>query len=226
MGKKVELILLVLAVAVLVMVSKNLEKYVSSDKVDVKENTVIIDPGHGSSDPGKVGVNGALEKDVNLKIAKKVKKMLEKKNIQVVMTREKDEAAAELDSGNKKIEDMKKRVKLINDTRPEIVVSIHQNSYHEPEIHGAQVFYYSHSEDGEKAAKIMQEALLSCDKENTRQAKANDTYYLLKKTEVPTIIVECGFLSNPAEAEKLVTEEYQKAVADAIVTGIETCMRD
>ena len=115
-------------------------------------------------------------------------------------------------------------MKLIND--PQFAVSIHQNSYHEESIHGAQVFYYKHSAEGEQLAAVMQKALLAIDKENRRQAKADDTYYLLKRTEVPTIIVECGFLSNREEAEKLVTDEYQQQVAEAIVKGIEACMKD
>lgn len=226
MRKKIELGVLLLVIAGLAVLSRNLGKYVTSDKIKLKENTVVIDAGHGSSDPGKVGVNDALEKDVNLAIAKKVKKLLEKKGITVVMTREEDVSLAPEGSTSKKVEDMKARVKMIDETAPEIAVSIHQNSYHEAEIHGAQVFYYSHSKDGEKAATTMQEALLAVDKENTRQAKANDTYYLLKKTQAPTIIVECGFLSNPEEAEKLVSEEYQKELAKAIVKGIETCLAD
>lgn len=226
MKEKIELVLLMLVVAGLIMLSKNLEKYVASDKVEVKANTIVIDPGHGFPDPGKVGVNNAVEKDVNLKIAKKVKKLLKKKNIQVVMTREKDEMLSGGQDNSKKVEDLKQRVRLINETKPCLAVSIHQNSYHEPQIHGAQVFYYSHSDKGAQAAKTMQEALRSFDPENTRQAKENDTYYILKKTEVPTIIVECGFLSNPEEAEKLVSDEYQKVVADAIVKGIVTCMEE
>ncbi len=85
---------------------------------------------------------------------------------------------------------------------PQAAVSIHQNSYQDEQIRGAQVFYYSHSEEGKRMAEQMQKALLTVDETNTRQAKANDTYYLLKRTEVPTIIVECGFLSNPEEAER------------------------
>ena len=89
---------------------------------------------------------------------------------------------------------------------------------------GSQVFYYSHSEEGKKAAEIMQDALLILNTENNRKAKANDTYYLLKRTEVPTIIVECGFLSNWEEAELLRDEEYQEKVAEAIVSGIKAYM--
>lgn len=226
MRKKIELILVMLTLAGLVMVSKKLEKYVNSDRVEKKEYTVVLDAGHGSSDSGKVGINGVLEKDINLSISKKTKKYLEKKGIRVVMTRDKDESLAERENGNRKVQDMKARVKRINDTKPDLAVSIHQNSYHEESIHGAQVFYYEHSESGEKDARILQEALLAVDPDNTRQVKANTTYYLLKRTEVPILIVECGFLSNQEEAEKLASEDYQKEIAKAIANGIESCLKD
>lgn len=226
MRKKIELILVMLTLAGLVMVSKKLEKYVNSDKVEKKEYTVVLDAGHGSSDSGKVGINGVLEKDINLSISKKTKKYLEKKGIRVIMTRDKDESLAEGEKGNRKVQDMKARVKRINDTKPDLAVSIHQNSYHEESIHGAQVFYYEHSESGEKDARILQEALLAVDPDNTRQVKANTTYYLLKRTEVPILIVECGFLSNQEEAEKLASEDYQKEIAKAIANGIESCLKD
>lgn len=226
MRKKIELILVMLTLAGLVMVSKKLEKYVNSDKVEKKEYTVVLDAGHGSSDSGKVGINGVLEKDINLSISKETKKHLEKKGIRVVMTRDKDESLAEGEKGNRKVQDMKARVKRINDTKPNLAVSIHQNSYHEESIHGAQVFYYEHSESGEKDARILQEALLAVDPDNTRQVKANTTYYLLKRTEVPILIVECGFLSNQEEAEKLASEDYQKEIAKAIANGIESCLKD
>lgn len=226
MRKKMELILVMLTLAGLVMVSKKLEKYVNSDKVEKKEYTVVLDAGHGSSDSGKVGINGVLEKDINLSISKKTKKYLEKKGIRVIMTRDKDESLAEGENGNRKVQDMKARVKRINDTKPNLAVSIHQNSYHEESIHGAQVFYYEHSESGEKDARILQEALLAVDPDNTRQVKANTTYYLLKRTEVPILIIECGFLSNQEEAEKLASEDYQKEIAKAIANGIESCLKD
>lgn len=226
MQKKIELILVMLTLAGLVMVSKKLEKYVNSDKVEKKEYTVVLDAGHGSSDSGKVGINGVLEKDINLSISKKTKKYLEKKGVRVIMTRDKDESLAEGENGNRKVQDMKARVKRINDTKPDLAVSIHQNSYHEESIHGAQVFYYEHSESGEKDARILQEALLAVDPDNTRQVKANTTYYLLKRTEVPILIVECGFLSNQEEAEKLASEDYQKEIAKAIANGIESCLKD
>lgn len=176
---------------------------------------IVLDSGHGGVDPGKIGINGTLEKEVNLNIAKKVESYLKKQGYTVIMTRETDEGLAD-----SKVEDLKTRVSLINDKKPLIAVSIHQNSYSQESIHGAQIFYYTHSKSGEKAAKILQEAMLDVDQDNTRQAKENDTYYLLKKTKIPTVIVECGFLSNQKEADLLITEEYQEKMAAAVAKGI------
>ena len=224
MLKKVELFLLLLIIAGLIVLNRNLGKLAASDTVKVSGNTIVLDPGHGGSDPGKVGVNGVLEKELNLQIAMQVKEILEEKNIQVVMTRTTDEMLCPEDSDNRKREDMRKRVEMMNDVHPVLAVSIHQNSYTDPKVSGAQVFYYSESEEGKRMAELMQKALLEVDLNNKRAAKANDSYYLLKQTEVPTIIVERGFLSNPSEAEKLKTKEYQESVANAIVKGIETCI--
>lgn len=178
-------------------------------------NLVVIDSGHGGKDPGKVGVNGVNEADVNLKIAQKLKKILEAQGVTVIMTREDEGSLA-----GSKSEDMQKRVSIINEKKPALAVSVHQNSYSSEEVHGAQVFYYTNSAEGGKAARIMQEALLDVDGDNKRKEKANDTYYMLKRTDVPVIIVECGFLSNRAEADLLVTEEYQDWLAEAIAKGI------
>ena len=223
MLKKVELLLLLLLIAGLSILNRNLGKLVTSDKVETRGNTVVLDAGHGGSDPGKVGINGELEKEINLQIAMKVKEILEEKGILVIMTRQTDEMLCSEEADNKKREDMKLRTEMINEASPFLAVSIHQNSFTDPEVCGAQVFYYSESEEGKEMATQMQKALLEIDKNNHREAKANDSYYLLKKTKVPTIIVECGFLSNPEEAEKLRTKEYQETIANAIVKGIESC---
>lgn len=220
MRKKIELAILILVITGLVILNQNLTQQVASEKISVRKNTVIIDAGHGGSDPGKVGAGDILEKDINLAIAKKVEDLLKKEKIKVIMTREEDRMlTGDADSGSK-AQDMKERVELINKELPQIAVSIHQNSYQDVSVHGAQVFYYSGSEEGERAAGIMQEALLAFDAENSRQPKANDTYYLLRRTQVPTIIVECGFLSNPEEAQRLSLDEYQEKVAEAICQGI------
>lgn len=212
--RKIELCMTLLLLLGAIVASKQLSQLVTSDDVQGSEPFIVLDAGHGGNDPGKVGVNDVLEKDINLQIAQKVRESLEEQGIQVVMTREDDSAE------DSKLEDMKKRVALINEVKPEIVVSIHQNSYSEENVKGAQVFYYTHSENSKVAAEIMQEELKNIDSENTREAKGNDTFYMLKKTEVPTIIVECGFLSNEMEAEKLVTEAYQNELVNAICMGI------
>ena len=137
------------------------------------------------------------------------------------MTRESDVGLYEERTSNKKVQDMKNRCALINDTRPDCVVSIHQNSYHEEYVHGAQVFYYANSEKSKTLAEQIQQAMaLELDKDNARKAKANDSYYLLKKTSTPIVIVECGFLSNYEEAQKLSSELYQEKVAWAIHMAI------
>ena len=149
-----------------------------------------------------------------------MQKLLKKEKIDVVMTREEDAMLTGTDGSSTKVGDMKARVEKINKSAPILAVSIHQNSYHQEGVKGAQVFYYSHSEEGKRAAELMQKALLALNTENNRKAKANDTYYLLKRTEATTIIVECGFLSNWEEAELLSDEAYQEKTAEAIVEGI------
>ncbi len=192
---------------------------------EIKDETtascVVIDAGHGGDDPGKVGINGAKEKDINLEIAKMVRKYLEANDVRVVMTREEDEMLCDSGASNKKVQDMKNRIALIEAAEPDIVVSIHQNSYPEEYVHGAQVFYYTGSATGQKLAESIQSQLVrKVDPDNRRQVKANDSYYLLKKTAVPIVIVECGFLSNSAEAEKLCDPDYQEYLAWTIHMGI------
>ncbi len=183
---------------------------------------VVIDAGHGGRDGGKVSVDGATyEKDINLEIAYKLKTYLEAQNIVVIMTREGDEGLYTESDSNKKAADLKRRVELIEQAQPDLVISIHQNSYHEPGVSGAQVFYYTTSESGKQLAEILQAQLrVSLDPDNHRQAKANDTYYMLKKTGATIVIVECGFLSNPEEAALLTNEDYQDRVAWNIHLGV------
>ena len=161
-----------------------------------------------------MGTNDVLEKDLNLQIAKKVGELLESADIKVVMTRENDKVP------DAKKEDLNQRIELINRTKPTLALCIHQNSYPDASIRGAQVFYHTVTAEAEDIAAVIQEQLRTVDPENTRQIKENNTYYMLKNTKVPTVIVECGFLTNPEEAEKLTQEEYQQQIAQAICEGI------
>ena len=212
-------------VASILYVGREAAVYVTGRSVGAEKDKericVVVDAGHGGDDPGKVGINGVNEKDVNLQIAELVKVFLEANDIEVIMTRESDEGLYDADASNKKVQDMKRRIALIEESEPALTVSIHQNSYPEEYVHGAQVFYYTGSTQGQLLASAVQRQLVQkADPENKRQVKANDSYYLLKKTGVPIVIVECGFLSNSAEAEKLCTTEYQQRVAWAIHMGI------
>nr|WP_300679449.1 N-acetylmuramoyl-L-alanine amidase [uncultured Acetatifactor sp.] len=214
-----------LLLAAMFFVGRGAAAYVAGSGIKAGEERekllVVIDAGHGGDDPGKVGINGVYEKDLNLQIAGLVKLFLEANDVEVVMTRDSDQGLYDADASNKKVQDMKRRIALIDEAEPALTVSIHQNSYPEEYVHGAQVFYYTGSAQGQRLAECIQSQLVErADPENKRQVKANDSYYLLKKTGVPIVIVECGFLSNSAEAEKLCTPEYQDRVAWAIHMGI------
>ena len=222
MRQKIELVITVLLLAGLIFASRKVSRYAASDNVkDVAGNKVVVDAGHGGSDPGKIGINGLEEKEVNLAIAQYVKELLKKEKIEVVMTREKDEMLSE-DSGEKtKIGDMKMRVEKINKEKPLLTVSIHQNSYHQEPISGGQVFYYKTSERGKRLAEILQRRFdYVLGERNTRQAKPNGNYYLLLHVKQPIVIVECGFLSNWKEAADLNAEEYQDRLAWTLHMGI------
>lgn len=189
--------------------------------------TIVIDPGHGGFDPGKVGVEETiLEKDINLNISLFLKDKLKKAGYQVIMTREEDKGLYEETDSNKKITDMRNRVETINSSNALLAVSVHQNSFTQASSKGAQVFYHSQSQDGKVLAEIIQEQIKEVIKdENHRVAKSNESYYMLKKTTCPIVIVECGFLSNPEEAQLLTTEKYQKKMAQGIFKGIESYIK-
>lgn len=162
-----------------------------------------------------------------MQIALLVKQYLEAAGVEVVMTRETDTGLNDPDASNKKVQDMKRRIALIDGTAPQVTVSIHQNSYPEEYVHGAQVFYYNTSVQGKKLAGYIQNQMVEkVDPENKRNIKPNDSYYLLKKTDIPIVIVECGFLSNSVEAERLCNPEYQDRVAWAIHMGILQYLND
>lgn len=202
--------------------SVNTESTESTDK-ETTEHIVVIDAGHG----GKVSSNGTEEKDINLEIALMVQKRLEEAGVTVIMTRTEDVGLYSDSDTNKKVADMKARLAIIEKSNCDIAVSIHQNSYSDPTVKGAQVFYYATSTDGKELAELMQQDLIeNVDPENHRQAKSNDTYYLLKKTPVPMVIVECGFLTCPEEETKLLTEDYQQKIADQIAESIVSYLTD
>lgn len=222
-------ILTVLLVIAMIFVASESAQFVSTIEENAKrafqkdgeEITIVVDAGHGGMDPGKIGINNALEKDINLAIALKLERNLKENGIHVVMTRTDDSGLYKETDSNKKVRDMKNRLAIIEEAEPALAVSIHQNSYPDSSVSGVQVFYYKDSVRSRDAAEIMQTQLIRTLKpKKERVAKDNGSYYLLKKTSVPIVIVECAFMSNPIEAQLLTQDSYQEKVAWAIYMGI------
>lgn len=177
---------------------------------------ILIDAGHGGWDPGKVATTNILEKNVNLDIAKKLQEYLEQSGAFVLMTRTEDKAL-----GNRKMNDMRSRKEISNSTSADMMISIHQNSFSQEKVKGAQVFYYKESNSGQKLAEFIQAQIKkNIDQNNNRIAKTNSDYYILKQIKIPSVIVECGFLSNNGELAKLTSNDYQNKIAWAIYLGI------
>lgn len=201
------------------------------DEKDDGKMVIVLDAGHGGIDPGKVGIGGQLEKDINLQIVLKLKEILEKDkeiNTKVVLTRTDDTGHYTESDSNKKKADMKKRCEIIEKSSPELVVSIHQNSYHSSSVKGAQVFYYEDSENGKKLANKIQQSLVKelLEGNKGRVEKANDNYYLIMNVKCPAVIVECGFLSNETEAKLLEDDVYQEKIAKGIADGIREYLQE
>ena len=218
--KAVALIMAVFMLTAMYFLAKEAATYTISQRTEEKY-VVVIDVGHGGNDPGKVGVNQILEKDINLQVALKLETFLQQSDLTVILTRREDMGLYDEGASNKKVQDMRRRIELIQEADADLVVSIHQNSYSDGAVRGPQCFYYRDSEEGQRAALILQEQLNNgLEVERPREAKANDSYYLLKKSTVPTIIAECGFLSNREEALLLDSEAYQEKLAWNLYLGI------
>ncbi|MBQ8822561.1 MAG: N-acetylmuramoyl-L-alanine amidase [Lachnospiraceae bacterium] len=198
-------------------------RYAAGNGLLINEAKVIVlDAGHGGEDPGKVGNGDIYEKDINLAIAGYLKTYLEQNDYQVVMTRTEDESLGTTAKGFDKNGDMRARLGAIEASEALIAVSIHQNSFTDPSVQGAQVFYHESSTSGKALAGAIQESLWKrLASEKKREIKADSSYYLLKNSSIPMVIVECGFLSNAGELALLQQEDYQRQVAWAIYMGIE-----
>ena len=188
---------------------------------------IVLDPGHGGEDGGAVGQEGIVEKDINLKIALKLKDLLTSAGYDVVMTREEDEAIYD-DSAEtlreKKRSDLNNRAQIIekNSSNKTIFVSVHQNKFPDPKYFGTQIFYSKNDQKSEKLASSIKDSVVGfLQSQNTREIKpANKKIFLLNKAQIPAVVVECGFLSNEEEAKKLSSSNYQSKMAFSIYCGI------
>ena len=185
--------------------------------------TIILDAGHGGEDPGAIGYGDVYEKDLNLSICRLLYEELTARGYTVIMTRTEDRllyTESENIKGIRKISDLKNRVKIFNSYDSAIAVSIHMNTYSAPQYHGTQI-YYSDADGASRLALAIKESVrTTLQPENKRPLKHSEGIYLLEHSEIPTVLVECGFLSNPDECQKLSEKEYRKRLSFSIVCGI------
>ena len=188
------------------------------------EKMVIIDAGHGGEDSGAVGVNGILEKDVNLELALQVGKMLEEKGYLVVYTRTDDRLLYKEDEniyGIRKISDLKNRCQIAERYPGALFVSLHANSFASEKYSGLQVYYTEGNDDSYALATSVQQRVINdVQKDNTRTVKSGKSIYILENVTNTAILIECGFLTNKEECEKLSQKEYKKELSFSIVCGI------
>ena len=177
---------------------------------------IYIDPGHGGMDPGCV-YKDVYEKDINLKIALKLRDELEKNGAIVYLTRDSD-VDLSINTHNHKKSDLNNRIRAINNSNADVFISIHLNSLESSSWYGVQLFYDDINKNNELFAKIMQDNIKVLN--GNRKYKNNNDLYLLKNIDIPGLLVEVGFLSNPNERYLLQTDKYQNKVVESLYNGI------
>lgn len=223
--KKIGVLALVILVCLISAVSINLSKsYVLASAKIVSKPQIILDAGHGGFDGGAVAQDGTVEKDINLNITLFVAQFLRQSGFEVILTRTNDVSTDDVETdviSTKKKSDLKNRLNLMKNHKEAIFVSVHLNKFTTSAASGSQVFY-SKNKQSEKLGECIQKCIVTqLQPENTRVNKqATSSTYLLYNATIPAVLVECGFLSNKAELEKLKTEDYQKKMAFCIYCGI------
>lgn len=215
---------IILSIFFSTILNKSNDDTINTSSIPVSSHTVTIDAGHGIPDEGAQNENGLTEAGINLKIALKVQKLLEVSNCTVILTRSDENGIYDIDSKTlreMKVSDMKNRVKIGNSSDSDIFVSIHLNKIPQNQYYGWQTFYKKNSEEGKKLSNYIQENLnQSIQIENKRVPQTISGKYIIENLEIPTVIVECGFLSNPTEANLLTQNDYQDKIAWGIYCGI------
>jgi N-acetylmuramoyl-L-alanine amidase len=205
--------------------SKDTNTGIPTIALPTTNRVVIIDAGHGYPDGGASGSSGVLEKDINLAIAQKLQLLVEQSGGIVILTRADDNSIHDADKNTireKKNSDLKNRKNIMDESQADVFISIHLNKFEQSKYYGAQTFYAKNNEQSKVLAETIQKELIeTIDNGNTRKAKpAPDDVYLLRNATIPSVIVECGFLSNPQEEQLLQTDKYQKKLAWSIYIGL------
>ena len=218
--KSLLIVCLSFAIATAIMISVRTVPTISLSK----PYTVVVDAGHGEPDGGAVGVNGTIEKDINLQNSLKLQEILESRGVRVIMTREDDNSICDKSAKTlheKKVSDMHNRLEIINTSGADLFVSIHMNSFSDPSSGGLHVFYSRNHPEAEETASLIQDAMSELTGAKTHAVKvASDTLYLMKNTVPPAILIECGFISNPEEERLLNDEKYQSKIAFSIANAM------
>ena len=183
--------------------------------------SIVIDAGHGGRDGGCVGGSGVTESELNLKYAKQLALLCQEFGMQVTMTRNSMNGLYDENASNKKRSEMEKRRQIINDSGADVMISIHMNAFPLPSCEGAYIFYAKGSEEGFNLAKNVQQSVCK-NFENARDYVTVGDYYVLNTSLMPSILVECGFLSNPTEEKNLQDDEYCKNFCYCLLAGILT----
>lgn len=184
--------------------------------------TIVIDAGHGGEDGGAVGITGTKESHINLEISTRLDYILTFCGFHTEMIRRDDRSVYSegMSLAEKKVSDLKQRVRMIQNADPAILLSIHQNHFSEQQYKGAQVFY-AKTKGSKELALLLQSALCdTLDPENTRPSKVAESIYLLKQISCPGVLIECGFLSNREEEALLQDQDYQKKIVCAITNAL------
>ena len=224
-GKSIKLTVSIIGCFVLLAVCARLtENALPTSAGAVQKPVIVIDAGHGGLDSGAVGPSGVLEKDINLSIVLALKDMFEMSGFQVVLTRSEDisiYSPGVEGIRNQKLSDMDNRLAIIQSYPDSIFLCVHQNNYTDPRYFGGQMFYNNNNPDNRTLATIMQRRFALLRPENDREIKlSGEELFLLKSNPNPSLMIECGFLSNPEEEQLLSTWEFQQKVAFTIYSGV------
>ena len=193
------------------------KQYVSASK---NGYVIVIDPGHGGADGGVLsGTKKVKESEINLYVSKILANLLSRRGYTVKLTRSADVGLYEVGASNKKLSDMQKRKQIINDNKPDLVISIHQNHFSSASVRGAHVFYSDKQEESERYAQIFQADLNASLGQNKSHKKAD--YYVLQCSPYPSLLIECGFLSNPIDESNLLKPSYREKIAEIIASSVD-----
>ena len=187
----------------------------------VSSHIIVLDAGHGYPDGGAVNESGVSESEINLKIIQKLQELLEASNCTVILTRSDENGIYDANAKRKKLSDLNNRIDIINNSDANILVSVHLNKISQNQYYGWQSFYQKNNENSKNLANLIQSNLnYSIQKENKREILPISNIYLMDNSKIPSVIVECGFLSNPDDSVLLQTDSYQNSLAWGIYTGI------